>query len=145
MEPTVRPGPRHGVVGILAGLHLAGAVLAWLLLVFVIPLPPEAREPQVRWGTTALVTVYGFFATAVVVRFGRALLVPVETWVASGSLADEATQARVLDAPLILTRRAAQLWAGATLLGPATTPGSMACWVSVWALGWGSPGWSSPW
>jgi adenylate cyclase len=117
MEPAVRPGPRHGVVGILAGLHLAGAVLAWLLLVFVIPLPPEAREPQVRWGTTALVGVYGFFATAVVIRFGRALLVPVEAWVASGSLADEATQARVLDAPLILTRRAAQLWVGATLLG----------------------------
>jgi len=27
MEPAVRPGPRHGVVGILAALHLAGAVL----------------------------------------------------------------------------------------------------------------------
>lgn len=116
-QEAVRRFLGEETVGILAGLHVVGAALAWLLLVFVIPLPPEASEPEVRWGTTVMVSAYAIFATFVVVRVGGRLAAPLQAWVAGGGIADEDTRGLVLDAPLVFTRRAALLWAGAAILG----------------------------
>lgn len=112
----VRRRFRRTIAAILVGIDVVGATVAGLLLLFIVPLPEEARAPFVFWGTIAVVTGYTFIATCTAVWIGSRILDPVARWVAAGGPADDITQRRVLEAPLSFARRVGLLWAGGALL-----------------------------
>lgn len=112
----VRRRFRRTIAAILVGIDVVGATLAGLLLLFLVPLPVEARVPSVFWGTVAVVGCYTFVATCAAVWIGSRILEPVARWVAADGPADDITQRRVLEAPLSFARRVGLLWAGGSLL-----------------------------
>ncbi|KAA1416925.1 HAMP domain-containing protein [Nocardioides humilatus] len=101
---------RYSTALLLVGIDVVSAAVAGMLVLFVLPLPPEARSPEVFWGTTALAGAYAFLATVYGIRMGSRILAPVTAWVADGGAADVKTQRRLLDAPLIFAQRIAGLW-----------------------------------
>ncbi|WP_183093561.1 adenylate/guanylate cyclase domain-containing protein [Nocardioides stalactiti] len=109
-QREVRRRFQRSTAFVLVGIDVVGAAPAGLLVLLVLPLPAEARSPEVLWGTTGVAAGYSFLATLVGTRWGSKILEPVTRWVATDGAADVRTQRRLLDAPLIFARRVALLW-----------------------------------
>lgn len=115
-ELEVRRRFGRAIVGLLIGIDVVSAALAAVLVLLVVPLPAEARSPDVFWGTTLIASAYALAATGVGVWTGSRILAPVAHWIASEGPADLLTQRRLLDAPLIFSRRVGMLWVGGSLV-----------------------------